>query len=366
MKNTEAKSRGGAGQPEDSGGPAEAEAGVESPSAASERAPAAQSEGGGKDAPLEIVSRKDGPVVGRIGQAGQVGRGRKPGFAAVRKTPPNRGDEPTALRDGETIRWPGLNSPAPGFEGPAAAAPPDAKPKHITAKEERPPGGEIPESPESPESPERPEPGEFGHASQLPPHAPQAPQDPIATRVRPAHTLRTGRINMNGVDHYINPRSNPLSSLLWGVVGVVFLALLGWQVKYFFVDQYARHEGYPSYLAGWCEVIACPPRRAPSRFTLTHTRVGLHPVAPGALRVTVKLVNEAAFAQPYPDLQLTLTDRDGRIVGRRAFPPARYLGEGQPGSLASGELGILRLDLARPHEKAVGFEVDIVTGPASS
>ena len=57
-------------------------------------------------------------------------------------------------------------------------------------------------------------------------------------------------------------------------------------------------------------------------FTLTHTKIDLHPTQPGAMRLTVKLVNEAEFEQAYPALQLTFTDRVGRVVGRRTFGPA--------------------------------------------
>lgn len=176
-----------------------------------------------------------------------------------------------------------------------------------------------------------------------------------------------GRINMNGVDDYLNPRPNPLVSALWGLVALGFLLLLGGQVRYFLVDKYAQDETYRPYLAGFCEIAACqlPPRRDAARFTLTHTQIDLHPHTPGALRVTVKLVNEATFAQPYPDLELTLTDQDGWVVGRRTFAPRHYLPRQQPNQLASGELAAIRFDLARPHEKAVGFEVNIVGRPLS-
>jgi len=96
-------------------------------------------------------------------------------------------------------------------------------------------------------------------------------------------------------------------------------------------------------------------------FTLTHTKIDLHPSYPGALRVTVKMVNEAGFAQPYPRLQLTLTDRAGRVVGRRTFSPDLYLPEERENQVGVGKLATIIFDLSRPHEKAVGFVVDIVT-----
>jgi len=201
------------------------------------------------------------------------------------------------------------------------------------------------------------EPGEF-------PDLPNAgPRDSRSAVPAPG-----GRVDMHGVDHYLKHRPNPLVNLLWSAAALIFLVLLGGQVKYFFVDQYAQHQLLRPYLAGFCEIAACqlPPRRDPRRFTLTRTQIDLHPLQPGALRVTVKLVNEATFAQPYPRLRLTLTDRDGWVVGRRTFLPGQYLRPGRPEVLRSGELGAVFLDLARPHEKAVGFEIDVLGAPASS
>lgn len=166
-----------------------------------------------------------------------------------------------------------------------------------------------------------------------------------------------------GVDHYLTPRAHPLAGLLWALAALALVALLGAQVKYLMVERYAQHESLRPYLAWFCELAACrlPARHDPRRITLTRTHIDLHPRRPGALRVTVKLVNEATYSQPYPRLRLTLTDRDGWVVGRRTFAPAEYL-SGRRNRLRSGELGAVYLDLAHPHEKAVGFEVDVVNG----
>ncbi len=161
---------------------------------------------------------------------------------------------------------------------------------------------------------------------------------------------------------YINDRSNPFMTFIWMLVSLSFVFLLGMQIKYFFVGQYAQDDSFRNYLVGFCKIAGCalPPRKEPFLFTLTHTKIDLHPSHPGALRVTVKLVNEAEFAQPYPWLRLTLTDRVGRVVGRRTFPPALYLQSESHVMVNAGELATVLFDLARPHEKAVGFEIDIV------
>lgn len=175
-------------------------------------------------------------------------------------------------------------------------------------------------------------------------------------------------INISGVDHYIADQPNPLVNIFWSLVSIAFVILLGLQVKYFFVEKYAQDDRYRSYLGLFCKIAQCelPPRRDAYRFTITNTRIDLHPEEPGALRITVKLLNQAKFTQPFPKLQLTLTDRVGRVVGRRTFEPEFYLAVAQRRQLASGELGTVTFDLAHPHEKAVGFVVDVVTKTRSS
>ncbi len=169
-------------------------------------------------------------------------------------------------------------------------------------------------------------------------------------------------INMNGVDEYIVDRPNPLLSIFWFLICIGFIVLLGFQVKHYHVEKFAQDEQYRPALRLFCKVAKCtlPARRDPFRFTITNTRIDLHPQEPGALRITVKLLNQADFAQEFPELQLTLTDRVGRVVGRRTFDPTFYLGSNQLNQLDSGDLGLVVFDLVHPHEKAVGFVIDIV------
>jgi len=200
--------------------------------------------------------------------------------------------------------------------------------------------------------------GNFAAALAASAEAAAAAPPPVAES--PAEHQRSPARARN-VDHYLKPRAHPLAGLAWAAVALASLALLGAQVKFLLVEKYASHDALRPYLAAFCEVAACnlPARHDPRRITLTRTHIDLHPAQPGALRVTVKLVNEATYPQVYPRLRLTLTDRDGWVVGRRTYAPADYL-SGRANQLRSGELGTVHLDLARPHEKAVGFEIDVI------
>ncbi|WP_313398890.1 DUF3426 domain-containing protein, partial [Stenotrophomonas sp.] len=46
----------------------------------------------------------------------------------------------------------------------------------------------------------------------------------------------------------------------------------------------------------------------------------------GALQVQASFRNDARWAQAWPALRLSLSDADGRVIGRRTLQPAQYLG----------------------------------------
>ncbi len=167
----------------------------------------------------------------------------------------------------------------------------------------------------------------------------------------------------NTAYEYIKDRREPLITLAWCVAVVALFILLSLQIKYFYVEKFAQDQSFRSYLIGFCKIAGCelPPLKSPDLFALADTKIDLHPNQPDALRVTVQLLNRAGYSQPYPDLRITLTDRDGRVVGRRSFSPQSWLVAGSENMVGDGERVSLLFDLARPHEKAVGFAVNIVT-----
>ena len=182
----------------------------------------------------------------------------------------------------------------------------------------------------------------------------------------PADPAERHNINMNGVDHVLDNRPGPWASMGWFLACIGFVFLLGVQARVFLVDKYAQDERYRSYLVLLCRLAQCelPARRDVRLFALTSTNIELHPSEPGALRVKVQLRNKADFEQPYPSLQLTMMDRVGRVVGRRTFSPDLYLRIDQENRVAAGQPGAAWFDLANPHEKAVGFVVDVATSDA--
>jgi hypothetical protein len=108
-----------------------------------------------------------------------------------------------------------------------------------------------------------------------------------------------------------------------------------------------------------CTALRCdlPPWREPTAFTLVQRDVRQHPQLPGALRVTATFRNDARWAQPWPQLQLRLTDGNGRNAGERSFRAEEYLG-GAPSQaeLGSGETASVAMDILEPAPGIVGYD----------
>ena len=93
---------------------------------------------------------------------------------------------------------------------------------------------------------------------------------------------------------------------------------------------------------------------------MLETRVDLDPQLPGAIIVKVHLANRTSTPRPYPAIQLTLTDRKGKTIGKRTYMPEDYAAAADAGELPADSLAVLSLHLAGPDESAVGFEASIV------
>jgi hypothetical protein len=78
-----------------------------------------------------------------------------------------------------------------------------------------------------------------------------------------------------------------------------------------------------------CTSMGCqlPLVQDTSQLSLLARDVQAHPSVPGALLITASLRNDAAFAQPYPALAITLSDVNGKRLAMRRLRAAEYLGD---------------------------------------
>ena len=117
-------------------------------------------------------------------------------------------------------------------------------------------------------------------------------------------------------------------------------------------------------VATLCTTLPCQ-RLAPidlRQLDLVETQVTPHPRYDRALRIRATIVNRAEYAQPYPLLEVSLTNSQGQLVARRTYPPREYLRkteaivDGLPPQVAIQA----QLEITSPGPQASGFEVLLV------
>jgi predicted Zn finger-like uncharacterized protein len=154
-------------------------------------------------------------------------------------------------------------------------------------------------------------------------------------------------------------RPGLFGTLLWG--GGIALLLAGLVLQYLYYHRMALAENATlrPLLSQMCELTGCrlPPRRELGKIVLGNHLVQSHPRYENSLLITATLVNRADFSQPYPIVEVVMTDLGQRVVARRRFLPGEYLvGNSDPDGLNPGSEVPLMLEVVDPGKNAVGFE----------
>ena len=153
----------------------------------------------------------------------------------------------------------------------------------------------------------------------------------------------------------------------WSLGIIAMVLLLTGQYVYFHRNTLARHEILGAYITQACELIQCAiiPQQDVGLIELMDTKVSPHPGYERALQVKATLINRAHFAQPYPLLEITLTDRRGETNGRRTYSPKEYLENVEPlenANLMPQNVAVkVSLDIANPGDETEGYEIRLVS-----
>lgn len=109
-----------------------------------------------------------------------------------------------------------------------------------------------------------------------------------------------------------------------------------------------------------CATLGCrlPLRHDATTLELLSRDIRPHPSVPGALIISATLRNDAAFAQSFPTVEITLSDLDEKRIAMRRFAPREYLGDARTigAGLAPGASTALVFEVADPGKDAVAFE----------
>lgn len=148
---------------------------------------------------------------------------------------------------------------------------------------------------------------------------------------------------------------------LWLIGALLLLACLAVQGLYFFrSDLAARHPEFKPFLQQFCGALRCSIRLPtnPDLLSIEASNLEADPQQANRVALSAILRNRAKLAQEYPQLELTLTDTQDRMIARRIFTPGEYakgtdLSRGMP----PNEEVTVKLNLDLGDLKAAGYRV---------
>ena len=150
--------------------------------------------------------------------------------------------------------------------------------------------------------------------------------------------------------------------MLIGETGLVIgLLLLIGQIVYFEGYAFSQNPAVRPGLVKLCQLINCqlPVYKNLDEFTLLHGSFTPLPDQNYAFRVVMS--NQAAFAQPYPNIKLTLLDYSGNAFAHRIFQPRDYLPEDAVASVMAADATTeISLKIAAPKTKVGGSTFDLI------
>ncbi|MEM8768592.1 MAG: DUF3426 domain-containing protein [Pseudomonadota bacterium] len=147
---------------------------------------------------------------------------------------------------------------------------------------------------------------------------------------------------------------------LWAAALAAGLAvLLALQIVYLQLPDWSRDPGWRGFYEGFCGLFGCelPELRAVDALRTRNLVVRSHPELADVLVVDVMIVNQAPFAQRYPDLELRFAAVSGVLVAGRSFTPEEYLaGEARATDLMPPQTPVqVSLEILDPGEDAVNY-----------
>ena len=149
----------------------------------------------------------------------------------------------------------------------------------------------------------------------------------------------------------------------WAVFLLLLLLLSALlQTVYFLRAEISwRYPSSQAYLKLACKKIGCDIALAKqiNLLVLDDTDLLEDELRVGLMHLSSTIVNQAAFSQAYPTIELTLTDIEGRAKFTSRFSPHDYLEHGTDAKLglAAGQSLKLMLPLANPDPSMAGYRV---------
>ena len=158
----------------------------------------------------------------------------------------------------------------------------------------------------------------------------------------------------------------------YGFIGTLFWTLAILSMLITGILQYAYYDRYRlvqfNELRPWlgliCEYTGCdlPAPRDPGRIELNNKNIFSHPNSENALMVSATIVNQAAFEQTFPLLELKFENIRGETIAGRRFTPHEYLGipADQISTMAPGDPISISVEIIDPGKEMVSYTFEFL------
>jgi predicted Zn finger-like uncharacterized protein len=146
----------------------------------------------------------------------------------------------------------------------------------------------------------------------------------------------------------------------WLIASTLLLLTLAAQIAWSERARWIDDATARAWLDPVCAQLGCrmPLRRDAATLALMSRDIRPHPSVNGALIISATLRNDAAFAQPFPVVEIALSDLDENRIAMRRFRPREYLSDSRTidAGIAPGASTSLVFEVADPGRDAVAFE----------
>jgi predicted Zn finger-like uncharacterized protein len=150
------------------------------------------------------------------------------------------------------------------------------------------------------------------------------------------------------------------ATVAWSLAILALIAALFAEYVWFNQPELLQHQRYEPLTEKLCALTDCDhlQKRDPTRIEMVSRNVYTHPNEKEALMIATTLVNQASFAQPYPDVQIDFSNVRGELVASRRFLPEEYLQLGREyvDLLESGGQADFALEIRDPGRDAITYE----------
>lgn len=157
-----------------------------------------------------------------------------------------------------------------------------------------------------------------------------------------------------------DPPPKPQGNRLLRVANAVLLLALLAQSAYAMRGYWMNEPRLRPWLDAACLRLDCrlPARADLGQIALVSRDVRPHPSERGALIISATMQNRASFVQPYPIVEITLSDLDEKRIAMRRVAPQDYLVDARAlaRGLAPNATATIDLEVLDPGRNAVAFE----------